>query len=107
MNFTPKPYNIILSHLYVNGKEVLVNDPTGILSQSLAHTREITLHADQNMFSIEFATSNYVAANKDDIVYRLEGFSQDWIPTTTEESPMFTAETKEDDFSDVFEETWG
>ena len=81
MNFTPKPYNIILSHLYVNGKEVLVNDPTGILSQSLAHTREITLHADQNMFSIEFATSNYVAANKDDIVYRLEGFSQDWTDT--------------------------
>lgn len=81
MNFTPKPYNIILSHLYVNGKEVLVNDPTGILSQSLDHTREITLHADQNMFSIEFATSNYVAANKDDIVYRLEGFSQDWTDT--------------------------
>ena len=30
------------------------------------------------MFSIEFATSNYVAANKDDIIYKLEGFSNDW-----------------------------
>ena len=39
---------------------------------------EITLNADQSMFSIEFATSNYVAANKDDIIYKLEGFSNDW-----------------------------
>lgn len=30
------------------------------------------------MFSIEFATSNYVAANKDDIIYKLEGFSNSW-----------------------------
>ena len=41
-------------------------------------TPEITLNANQSMFSIEFATSNYVAANKDDIIYKLEGFSNDW-----------------------------
>ena len=78
LNFTPKPYKIILSRLIVNGTEIQVGDETGILQQSLYCTPEITLNADQSMFSIEFATSNYVAANKDDIIYKLEGFSNDW-----------------------------
>lgn len=81
LNFTPKPYKIILSHLIVNGTEIKVGDETGILRQSLYRTPEITLHADQSMFSVEFSTSNYVAANKDDIVYKLEGFSDDWNST--------------------------
>ena len=55
-----------------------MGDETGILQQALYCTPEITLNADQSMFSIEFATSNYVAANKDDIIYKLEGFSNDW-----------------------------
>ena len=81
LNFTPKPYQISLSRLIVNGTEIQVGDDTNILQQSLFHTREITLNANQSMFSIEFATSNYVAANKDDIIYKLEGFSNDWNST--------------------------
>ena len=81
LNFTPKPYKIILSGLIVNGTEIQVGDETGILQQSLYCTPEITLNADQSMFSIEFATSNYVAANKDDIIYKLAGFSNDWNST--------------------------
>ena len=81
LNFTPKPYKIILSRLIVNGREISVGDKTGILQHSLCHTGEITLNADQSMFSIEFATSNYIPANKDDIIYRLEGFSNEWTST--------------------------
>ena len=81
LNFTPKPYNIILSRLIVNGAEIQVGDETGILQQALFCTPKITLNANQSMFSIEFATSNYVAANKDDIIYKLEGFSNDWNST--------------------------
>ena len=81
LNFAPKPYHIVLSRLIVNGKEVEVGDDTGILKQALCHTKEITLNADQNMFTLEFATSNFVAANKDDILYRLDGFSNKWNST--------------------------
>ncbi len=81
LDFTPKPYKIILSRLIVNGQEIGVEDETGILQRSLCHTPEITLNADQTMFSIEFATSNYIPANKDDIIYKLEGFSNEWTST--------------------------
>ena len=55
----------------------------------------------------ESAGSEMTQETEESNTTSITGFSQDWIPTTTEESPMFTAETKEDDFSDVFEETWG
>lgn len=81
LRFTPKPYNILLSRLIVNGSEVAPGDETGILQRSLSNTREITLGADQSMFSIEYATSNFIPANRDEIVYRLEGFSDGWNST--------------------------
>ena len=76
--FTPKSYNILLSRLIVNGKEVTPDDETGILQYALSYTQEITLEADQNIFSIGYTTSNYISANRDKILYRLEGFSNEW-----------------------------
>ena len=81
LHFTPKSYSIILSRLLVNGKEVLPGDETGILKQSICHTPKISLKSDQSMFSLENATSNFIPANRDEIVYRLEGFSDEWNHT--------------------------
>lgn len=81
LNFTPKPYRISFSRLIVNGKEVIPGDATGILTQSLSYSKEITLNADQSMFSIEYATSNFIPANREEIYYRLEGFSNSWNKT--------------------------
>ncbi len=81
LQFVSKPYNIILYRLNVNGKEVKVGDNTGILHNSLYSTPEITLRSKHSVFSIEFAVSNFIPANADDIVYRLEGFSDEWIDT--------------------------
>ena len=81
LHFTPKSYNIILSRLLVNGKEVVPGDESGILEQSICHTPEISLKANQSMFSIEYATSNFIPANRDEILYRLEGFSDEWNHT--------------------------
>lgn len=90
LHFIPKPYNIILSRLFVNGKEVAPGDETGILSHSLCHTPEISLRADQSMFSIEYATSNFIPANREEILYRLEGFSDDWNSTHRQQVITYT-----------------
>lgn len=60
LNYRLKPYHIMWTRLVVNGKEIGVNDASGILSHELNHTSCITLKADQNMFSIYFSTSNYI-----------------------------------------------
>lgn len=88
--FTPKPYQISLSRLFVNGTEIKVGDDTGILCQSLDYASEISIPSAYSMFTIEFSTSNYVAANKADIVYRLEGFSDKWTTVPEHHSVTYT-----------------
>lgn len=77
---TPKLY---FSKLLVNNAEIRPDDDHGILSESLPFLKELDLKANQNSFTIEFATSNYIdILNSDSYEYRLEGFDRKWILTT-------------------------
>ena len=78
LQFKGKPYKIMLSRLSVNNREIAPGDSTGILEKDLCYTEEITLKADQNVFSIDFSTSNHIPANRSTMLYRLEGFSNQW-----------------------------
>jgi len=90
LNFPEKPYKILPFKLIVNGEEVLIKDKTKILSTSLTATREITLHANQSTFSIEFTTTNFISANKDEMVYKLDGFSNIWTTIRGQNSITYT-----------------
>lgn len=76
----PKPYVIGFSNLFVNGKEVLAGDGSGILDKALAFTPELVLSHSQRVFSIEFYTSNYIKVNGAPLRYRLKGLSDQWFP---------------------------
>lgn len=78
INYVPKSYQIYPFSLSVNGQAVRVNDDNGILQHTLADSPQITLKADQSMFSIEYAISNYIPSNRDDLEYFLKGFSKNW-----------------------------
>lgn len=78
IDYTPQSYNIHPFSLHVNGKPIQVSDESGILSKSLSDSPLIILTSSQSMFSIEYAVSNYVLANKDNIEYFLKGFSKNW-----------------------------
>ncbi len=80
LSFTPKSYKIVPSRLTVNGQLIKAGDETGILDYSLCYSKKITLRNKHTIFSVEFATSNFIPANQDEIVYKLEGFSEDWNP---------------------------
>lgn len=90
LNFTQKPYNIFLSQLYINGKEVRIGDEFNVLHQSMPTTKEISLKSSHSIFSIEFATTNYIKVNKEDIVYKLEGFTDEWTPVYGQNLITFT-----------------
>ena len=76
----PKPYVIGFSSLFVNGREIVAGDDSGILDKSLAFTPELMLSHDQRVFSIEFYTSNYIKVDGVPLHYRLKGLSDQWIP---------------------------
>lgn len=71
-------YNIFPIKMFINDKEVKVNDETKILTKALSVTKRIQLRHEQRMFSIVYAAPNYFASFKDEIVYKLENFSDTW-----------------------------
>lgn len=83
-------YRIIPDRLWVNGNEVRVGDETGILSEALFYTPFIELDSKYSVFSFEFTETNYLPANKDELLYKLEGFSEDWISTHGQKMITFT-----------------
>lgn len=90
LNIIYKHYRIIPDRLLVNGNEVHVGDNSGILPVSLYDASSIVLKSNHSIFSFEFATSNYLPANKDEIVYRLDGFSKDWTSTRGQNTITYT-----------------
>lgn len=90
LNIIPKPYSIIPHRLLVNGKEVKVGDKSAVLSYSLLGTKSITLKSSHSVFSFEFTTTNYIPSNKDELFYRLEGFSNEWINTHGQHTITYT-----------------
>ena len=74
----PRSYKILPHRLTVNGQTIRVEDESDILKQDISFTKEITLKAGQDIFSIEYTTTDYLPFNQDKIVYQLEGFSNKW-----------------------------
>ena len=75
---SPKAIKSILSACLSTGKPYKSTMTTGFCNTLFTDSPQITLKADQSMFSIEYAISNYIPSNRDDLEYFLEGFSKNW-----------------------------
>ena len=73
--YAPKP---VINKLFVYNKEVLPNDETGILSETVEYADHITLSSSQNSFAISFVVSNYIAGKHNTFAYKLEGYKDEW-----------------------------
>ena len=74
----PRSYRILPYRLTVNGENIQTGDQSGILHRNITYTPKKTLKSIQNIFNIEYTTTDYIPFNKNKIVYRLEGFSDTW-----------------------------
>ena len=90
LNVTPMPYQLYWSKLMVNGRLVTPGDETGILPQAVDAVSEIRLNDSQNMFSLFFASSNYLPENQEAMEYYLEGFSKEWTAMQGQTAITFT-----------------
>lgn len=78
-----KDYTLYFSGLSIHNERIYPKDGTHVLEKTLPYTRDINLSYRQNNLKIDFASTNYVAIQKDkEYEYKLEGFDSDWIPTS-------------------------
>ena len=77
-----QPFKLFITDFQLFNKSVTANaavDGRVILRQSIFDTRSLTLDHDQNVFTIEFASLNYIGPHKVKHQYMLEGFDKSWI----------------------------
>lgn len=64
--------------------------PGGPLRSAMPYVQGIDLTHNQNMFTIEFASLDFHAPDRNRYRYRLEGFTEDWIDAGAARSATFT-----------------
>lgn len=83
---------VLFTQFYLFNEEVKVGRKYGdrvILDKALNRVGKVELNYDQNIFSIQFASDNYILPEKIKYAYKLEGFSSDWL-TTAEGKATYT-----------------
>ncbi len=75
---------IVLAQLELFDRQLRPGERTGnhvILEKALTETEHITLHYDEKVFSIGFASLDYVENTRSRYMYMLEGFDKNWLIT--------------------------
>jgi signal transduction histidine kinase/ligand-binding sensor domain-containing protein len=85
--FTPP---IHITGLNIAGKEIMPGMPDAILSQSLQYTNSIKLAHHQNSFSIDFASLSFIAPDRTEYKYIMEGLEKEWTHLKTNRKVYFT-----------------
>ncbi|MBD8488196.1 hypothetical protein IFO69_05500 [Echinicola sp. CAU 1574] len=65
-------------------------DSTGVLSQAVPYTDEITLDHKQSVISFHFTAINHINGHKNKFRYRLRGYDESWRPVTESRSTTYT-----------------
>ncbi|WP_158637292.1 hybrid sensor histidine kinase/response regulator transcription factor [Lacibacter cauensis] len=61
-----------------------------LLNKPFYKTESITLNHKENIFSVEFAALDYHAPDKNEYMYKLEGFNEDWVYAGNKRLVSFT-----------------
>ena len=77
-NYKP---TVILSDFLLDNIPVIPNTKNSPLKSSIFQTKELVLDYNQNNFSFEFTSTNYLNPGKNRFRYRLEKYDDKWIET--------------------------
>jgi len=82
---------IVFTDLKIFNKSVPIGDhKKSVLQKSISETTHLILNFDQNVFTLEFASLNYVNSDKNEYSYILEGFNRDWNEPSKIRSATYT-----------------
>ncbi len=73
--------DVIISELLINNEPTTPDSPDSPLKTAIYQTSDIKLKHDQNNFSFEYTSSNYLNSEKNRFRYRLHGYDDNWIET--------------------------
>lgn len=97
VSFNPKSFttNKISPPVYITQFELFNNiiysrDKNSPLKEAIEFTKEIHLNHTQSTFGFSFVALSYIAPQKNQYAYLLEGFDNDWIFTKNSQSAKYS-----------------
>jgi len=81
--------NVFITSLLVNNKEIIIGDETGILKNSIEHSKHITLNYLQDILTLEFSSLDFSVPEQNKYRYQLLGIDKDWIESGTRQSATY------------------
>jgi methyl-accepting chemotaxis protein/ligand-binding sensor domain-containing protein len=81
---------IALTGFQLYNKPVAIGAKGSPLEQSITVAKKLVLHHDQSVFTIEFAALDFVAPEKNQYAYKLEGLDDDWNEVGTKRVASYT-----------------
>ena len=84
IKYNKKRPSVMFTRLFLFNEEVGVGEEYEgrvILDKVLNKVDQIKLSYEQNMFSVQFASDNYILPEKTEYAYKLEGFNEGWMTT--------------------------
>lgn len=83
-------YSVFPVRLFVDGREIAPADNSGILPTALSATKSLTLNGAHNFFTLKYAITDFTHDSNLVPQYRLEGYSDDWLPMPADRQVSFT-----------------
>ncbi|HLP96250.1 MAG TPA: ATP-binding protein [Saprospiraceae bacterium] len=83
------PPRICITGLRLNNQDVSWKDSTGILSQGIEYTNEITIPFSRNNLTLEFVALSFTSPNKNRFKYYLEGAEEEWEHESSEHTASY------------------
>jgi len=71
--------HIVITRLFVNNQDQIVDAPGSSLKQNITVTKEIRLRHTQNSISVAYAALDFNFANITEYEHKLEGFDDEWV----------------------------
>ena len=69
---------VAITRFELFNKPVVIGAKGSPLRESITESKRIVLHHDQGVFTLEFAALDFVAPDKNQYAYKLEGLDRDW-----------------------------
>ena len=85
-NYQPQ---VLITNILVGNLPVLPNDKTGVLQNTIEHSKTIVLNYQQDILTLEFSSLDFTAPNQNKYRYQLVGVDKQWIESGTRRSATY------------------
>ncbi|MBC7655177.1 MAG: hypothetical protein H7098_12005, partial [Oligoflexus sp.] len=81
---------IIFTNFQIFNNDVQIGEEGSPLNKSINFTHKISLNHNQSVISIEYAQLSFIAPNKTQYAFKMEGFDKEWNKVGTQQKATYT-----------------